>query len=93
MGAVIDRTENTPLVDPTTARTFPELIRAMTDAYGDKPAVVLGEEVLTYKQLDEQSARLAGWLMTRGVGKATRVGLLYANSGERREGEQKKRQE
>jgi len=72
MGAVIDRTENTPLADPTTARTFPELIRAMTDAYGDKPAVVLGDDVLTYRQLDEHSERLAAWLLTRGVGKATR---------------------
>jgi len=66
--------------DPTTARTVPELIRAMTEAFGDKPAVVLGDEVLTYRQLDARSAELAAWLLTRGVGKATRIGILYANS-------------
>ena len=66
--------------DPTTARTAPELIRAMTEAFGDKPAVVLGDEVLTYRQLDARSAELAAWLLSRGVGKATRIGILYANS-------------
>jgi acyl-CoA synthetase (AMP-forming)/AMP-acid ligase II len=66
--------------DPTTARTLPELIRAMAEAYGDKPAVVLGDEVLTYRQLEARSAQLAAWLLTRGVGKATRIGILYANS-------------
>jgi acyl-CoA synthetase (AMP-forming)/AMP-acid ligase II len=65
--------------DPTTARTVPELIRAMTEAYGDKPAVVLGDEVLTYRQLEARSAQLAAWLLSRGVGKATRIGILYAN--------------
>jgi acyl-CoA synthetase (AMP-forming)/AMP-acid ligase II len=65
--------------DPTMAGTFPELIRAMTEAYGDKPAVVLGDDVLTYRRLEERSAHLAGWLLTHGVGKGIRVGILYAN--------------
>jgi acyl-CoA synthetase (AMP-forming)/AMP-acid ligase II len=66
--------------DPKLAATLPELIRAISTTYGDKPAVVLGDEVLTYRQLEARSAQLAAWLLSRGVGKATRIGILYANS-------------
>jgi acyl-CoA synthetase (AMP-forming)/AMP-acid ligase II len=66
--------------DPKLAATLPELIRAISKTYGDKPAVVLGDEVLTYGQLETRSAELAAWLLSRGVGKATRIGLLYSNS-------------
>jgi acyl-CoA synthetase (AMP-forming)/AMP-acid ligase II len=70
----------TRVEDPTLATTLPELIHAVSASYGDKPAVVLGDDVLTYRQLDTRSAQLAAWLLTRGVGKATRIGILYANS-------------
>jgi acyl-CoA synthetase (AMP-forming)/AMP-acid ligase II len=70
----------TKVGDPKLAATLPELIRAIGTTYGDKPAVVLGDEVLTYRQLDTRSAQLAAWLLSRGVGKATRIGILYANS-------------
>jgi acyl-CoA synthetase (AMP-forming)/AMP-acid ligase II len=64
---------------PATATTVPEFINAMSAAFGDTPAVVLGEEVLTYRGLDEQSARLAAGLLARGVGKGAHIGMLAAN--------------
>src|SRR3981081_3044426 len=68
------------IFDPKLAATLPELIRAISTTDGDTQAVVLGDEVLTYRQLEARSAQLAAWLLTRGVGKATRIGILYANS-------------
>jgi acyl-CoA synthetase (AMP-forming)/AMP-acid ligase II len=66
--------------DPTTVRTLPEFVRALGAAYGDKPAVLLRDEILTYRDLEDRSARLAAGLLRRGVGKGTRVGIIYSNS-------------
>jgi acyl-CoA synthetase (AMP-forming)/AMP-acid ligase II len=66
--------------DVATALTFGQFVRGAADAFGDAAAVVLGEEVLTYRQLDERSARLARGLLDHGVGKGTRVGILFPNS-------------
>jgi acyl-CoA synthetase (AMP-forming)/AMP-acid ligase II len=64
---------------PTEARTTAELVRALAAVYGDRPAVALGEDVLTYAQLERRSAALARGLLARGVGKGTRVGVLHAD--------------
>jgi acyl-CoA synthetase (AMP-forming)/AMP-acid ligase II len=66
-------------LDPTTARTLPDFVRALGAAYGDKPAVLLRDEILTYRDLEDRSGRLAGALLRRGVGKGTRVGIVYSN--------------
>jgi acyl-CoA synthetase (AMP-forming)/AMP-acid ligase II len=64
---------------PAESAVLPELVRAMAAAYGDRQAVVLGDEVLTYRELERRSAVLARGLLARGVGKGTRVGLLLSN--------------
>jgi acyl-CoA synthetase (AMP-forming)/AMP-acid ligase II len=71
---------NTSSLDPTTSRTLPDFIRALGQAYGDKPAVLRGDEVLTFRELETTSARIAATLLLRGIGKGTRVGIIYANS-------------
>jgi acyl-CoA synthetase (AMP-forming)/AMP-acid ligase II len=71
---------NTPSPDPTTARTLPEFVRGLAEAYGDKPAVLQGDEILTYRDIEKRSSRLACTLLRRGVGKGTRVGIIYSNS-------------
>ena len=43
---------------------------------GDKPAVIVvkaagGEEILSYRQISEDSARFAHWLGAKGVGRVT----------------------
>ena len=65
---------------PGSARTCAEFVRSLATAFGDRPAVVLGGEVLTYRDLEERSRALAQGLLARGVGKGCRVGLLFENS-------------
>ncbi|HEY6637081.1 MAG TPA: long-chain fatty acid--CoA ligase [Solirubrobacterales bacterium] len=45
----------------------------------DRPALRLDEAELTYAQLDEASARVAGLLRTKGVGRGDRVGVMLPN--------------
>ena len=46
---------------------------------GAAPAIRLGETVLTFAQLDEASARVAGLLRDRGVRPGDRVGVMLPN--------------
>jgi acyl-CoA synthetase (AMP-forming)/AMP-acid ligase II len=65
--------------DPTFATVVPDFVRAMADAYGNREAVVLDDKSLTFVDLDRRSAMLARGLLSRGVGKSTRVGILLSN--------------
>lgn len=47
--------------------------------YPQRPAIRLDEQVLSYAQLDELSARAAGWLAEQGVGTGDRVGIMLPN--------------
>jgi long-chain acyl-CoA synthetase len=47
--------------------------------HSDRPALRLDEAELTYAQLDEASARVAGLLRTKGVGRGDRVGIMLPN--------------
>ena len=55
--------------------TFPELLARTVERRPDHPALVLADETLTYRELDQRSATLARALLARGAGKGTRVGL------------------
>lgn len=46
---------------------------------GDAPALRLGDALLTYAELDEASARVAGLLRDRGVQPGDRVGCMLPN--------------
>lgn len=59
--------------------TAGELIRACAARHGDCLFAVLGDERLTYGEVEARSARLAKGLLASGVGKGTRVGLLAPN--------------
>jgi len=48
----------------------------------DKPAVILNEQCITYRQLDEQVYQMAASLLKLGVRKGVRVGLLLPNCPE-----------
>ncbi len=45
----------------------------------DKPAVKQDHDVLTYAELDDRTARVAGWLRQRGVRPGDRVGVMLPN--------------
>lgn len=75
--------------DPRSAATVAELILAAAHAYGDAPAVRLvsddGTAVqaeITYRELEAASAERARGLLALGVGKGTRVGILFGNGPE-----------
>jgi len=48
-------------------------------AYGQRPALRLGERELSYAELDDATARAAGWLRELGVGPGDRVGVMLPN--------------
>ncbi|MFJ4715407.1 AMP-binding protein [Streptomyces sp. NPDC088785] len=44
-----------------------------------RPALVTADETLSYRELDDRAARLAGWLAARGVRPGDRVGVFLPN--------------
>ena len=59
--------------------TLPEFIRRQCSAYADRELIVFDEERLTYREVEERSARLARSLLARGVTKGTKVGVMMPN--------------
>ena len=53
-----------------------------TRAHADRPAVRVDDAVLTYRELDEASARVAGLLHERGLKPGDRVGIMMPNVAE-----------
>ncbi|HZT67863.1 MAG TPA: class I adenylate-forming enzyme family protein [Acidimicrobiales bacterium] len=64
-----------PDFDPT----VPELLRAGRQRFGDNDCVVTPDARLTFAELDDRSRRLAARLAQVGVGKGSRVGVLFPN--------------
>ncbi len=58
---------------------FTELLATAADDAGDRPAVRLDDNTLTYGQLDQAVARAAGLLRARGVEPGDRVGMQLPN--------------
>ena len=54
----------------------------LTDAverHGDRPALKLDDVEISYRMLDEASARVAGLLKARGLQAGDRVGIMLPN--------------
>ena len=64
---------------PRNPPTTPHFHRAITQRSGDDPLIVLGEERRSYRQAEARSAALAHAMLEAGIGKGTRVGLLFPN--------------
>jgi len=58
------------------------LWESFADAQPEQVAVVVGEESLTWAELDDRAARLAGSLGARGIGVGTRIAQLMFNCPE-----------
>jgi acyl-CoA synthetase (AMP-forming)/AMP-acid ligase II len=71
-----------PQTHPEYPPTLPGLLRHGAARHGDRDCVVTPGARLTYRQLDELSSRLAARLVLSGVGKSTRVGILFPNSAD-----------
>jgi len=65
-----------------TTPTVPELLARQADRTPDAVAVVDGDRVLTYRELDELAARLAGRLIDRGVRRGDCVAVMMGRSAD-----------
>jgi len=54
-------------------------LREAAQMYPDRPAIRLDDTIITYAQLDDLSARAAGWLLGRGLQPGDAVGLMTPN--------------
>lgn len=67
---------------PEHEATAAAFVRHIAAKYGDAEAAVRGDERATYADLERRSAEVAKALLASGVGKGTKVGLLFPNSPE-----------
>jgi long-chain acyl-CoA synthetase len=72
---------------PTTGFTYREItlhdrLRELAREIGDKPALLMGDRTVTFREIDQQSDRLAAALAKRGVRAGDRVTILMPNSVE-----------
>lgn len=56
-------------------RTFPEMLLAQADLRPHAPALVDAERTVTFRELGERAARIAGHLRSQGVRRGDRVGV------------------
>ena len=59
--------------------TIAHRLRFLATEHGTHPAIVSGEEVVTYADLAANARRVSGALAELGVSKGTRVGILMPN--------------
>ncbi len=64
----------------TPASTLPELVSRRADLTPDAVAVVHEDRAYTYREIDEESNRLAHWLIEQGIGTEDRVAVLLDKS-------------
>ncbi len=57
-----------------------DLVRRSAYRYPDKPALIFGDRVLTYQQLEEAANRFANALLDMGLRKYDRVAILAHNT-------------
>ena len=61
--------------------TAPAFLRLSTE-YGDRTALVFGEETWSFRRLHEEVLRLEAALLGLGAGKGTRIAVLMGNRPE-----------
>ena len=61
------------------------LAQILTDSavmHAERPAILSGDQVLSYAELDDRSARVASFLARRDFRPGDRAGLMLANTPE-----------
>ncbi len=69
-------------VKPRLTQNFTDMLsafKAVLDSNPDGAALYFFDEVVSYRQLDNQSNALASWLQDKGVGKNDRVSIITQN--------------
>jgi fatty-acyl-CoA synthase len=67
---------------PPYSRSLADLVVEQAERYGSHPAVIAGDRVLSYAELADRAARVAGALRARAIGRGDTVGLLVNNRAE-----------
>ena len=74
--------ELTTPIAKTPQRIFPAVIAELAEKFGDVPALLSDDEVLSFRALNERANRYARWALARDIRKGDTVGLLMANRPE-----------
>jgi acyl-CoA synthetase (AMP-forming)/AMP-acid ligase II len=59
--------------------TVPFLLQELSDQYGDLPAVIDSAGIMTFRELNQHSSQMAAALLSAGLSKGARVGILMPN--------------
>jgi len=62
-----------------TSFNLADLFESLSDAFPDRLALVVGDESVTFGELDRRANRLAQYWMSRGVGEGDHIGLCLFN--------------
>jgi fatty-acyl-CoA synthase len=68
--------------DAATSLCISSLLEQAVARYSDATALITTKERLSYRQLDEQSRQLAGYLQANGIRRGERIALHLRNSAE-----------
>jgi acyl-CoA synthetase (AMP-forming)/AMP-acid ligase II len=64
------------------ALSIPIWLRGLTELFGPNTCIVTESGSLSFTEVDSRSDAIARGLLARGIGKGTRVGLLFGNGAE-----------
>ena len=67
------------LVKPHATRLICDIVAAWAKKTPDAPAILHGDEVWSYAQLDARANRYAHWAIAQGIGREHAVALLMEN--------------
>lgn len=66
-------------IDASQYRSLAHLLEESFRTYADRRAFVCMDKAITYRELDELSARFAAWLQSRGLRPGARVAIMMPN--------------
>ena len=66
-------------IEPEQYTSLVHMLEESFQKFADRNAYVCMDAFLTYRQLDEQSKKLAAWLQSRGMQKGARVAIMMPN--------------
>ncbi len=61
------------------SRTLGEMLLRGSDAYGNRPAVVISDEILSYRELAQRARAMAGRLLASGLKHGDRIAVWLPN--------------
>ena len=76
---MVKATETDGLVQQAAASSVASLFLMQARIHPDRPALVEGDRRLSYGEVGQRVAALAGWLRRHGVGQGDRVAILSEN--------------